>query len=172
MNESIQKALNTAISTQKVSREELYELQKLVDSAQDCVAVYYLMGKYYDLRHREDASVYCCLKAKDILENNKMDMDLRMSQFISDKTDFMHGKLMTLNNRIFAIAITLGVFTMISMWAFLHQSFVLSFIFMNIFSVAFYTMAVKRTNAKFKARQLAACYDFLDEEDKKFGDKY
>lgn len=172
MNEIIQKNLNEALATQKISRELLNEVQTHVDSASDCVAVYYLMAKYYDMKHREDASVYCCLKAKDIYDANQMDLDLRVVQFISDKTDFMHGKLLTLNNRLFAIAITLGFFTLLTMWIFLHQSFVLSFIFMNLISIVFYSMAMKKTNGKFKARQLAACYDFLDEEDKAFGDEY
>lgn len=172
MNESIQQTLNQTFTTQKISREQLNEVQKLVDSAEDCVVVYYLMGKYYMLGKKEDAAVYCALKAKDILDaNSEMELDLRVRQFISDNTDFMHGKLMTLNNRLFTIAITLGVFTMISMWVFLQQSFFVSFIFMNIFSVTFYSMAMKRTNEKFKAKQLAACYDFLEEEDKVFGDE-
>lgn len=154
--------------TSTITKEQVQLAQSLETDAKSLADVYYIMAKYYQQQKNENAVVFCCMRAKKLLRDNQLYYDFKMNEMIEVKTDFLIEKENIIRKKILIISITLGVFTMLSLWIFMQIDWVVSFIFMNIVSVAFFTIGNKKTLATFYKKQLAACRDFLDEEDKEF----
>lgn len=176
MNKRIKEIEDKILNGHKVNKKEVTECQQLQDNAEDLFHTYWIMARYYLELNQLDALTYCILRCYELNEQNKLNLEYKVKNFMEARSAFMEEAIVKTRTRLIPISIFFGILVLVALWLILGDgtfgSFVVGFIAMNFVSIKFQSVGFEKTIAAFKKKQFAAVYPFLDEQDKKFVDEH
>lgn len=174
MNQYIYETQLKLINGHGVTKEEVRKCQTLEENEEDLFAVYWIMARYYLDRNQLDALTYCILKCYELNERYHFDLPFKVKDFMEVRCAFMDEALTKTRTKLLPLSVLFGVICLVLCWLILAQGnfggFIVGFILMNLVSISFQNIGLKKTIQSFKKKQYAAVYPYLDEEDKKFVD--
>ena len=176
MNNRIKEIESKILKGHKVTKEEVIECQQLQNNAEDLFHTYWIMSRYYLDLNEQDALTYCILRCYELNEQNKFDLEYKVSNFMEARSEVMQEAINKTRTKLIPISVFLGILVLVALWLIVGNgtipSFIVAFIAMNIVSIKFQEIGSKKTINAFKKKQYAAVYPFLDEQDKKFVDEH
>lgn len=174
MNTTILDVKSQILSGKGITKQQVMKCQESISDEEELFYVYWIMSRYYLDRGQENAMTYCVLKCYELDEKNHFDVEFKVKDFLEARTDFMEEAMTKTRTRLLPLSILFGVITLILVWMIMSAGeftgFIIGFICMNIVSIGFQQIGFKKTIEKFKIKQYAAVYSYLDDEDKKFAD--
>lgn len=168
MNATIEAIQQKCLNDQVITVNEVKACQESVSNDEELCLVYWIMSRYYLNHDNTDALVYCCLKAKELIERNHYAFDFKINDFIEARTDFFDEEITRIRTKILPLSVLFGVITLILIWFIMDGGFIIGFIGMNVVSIAFQQVGFTKTVEKYRAKQLAAVFEFLTQEDQQF----